>query len=525
MAGRVLATDSTTSKVDLDTSIQAESPSRQSLDMMQILPFEVIEMILSHLSIFDLSKLQAVSKSWYQNISGNPQLWTKIDFRAYNHRFVTKQILKRCIDRSKGSVTELYLHRIAHRYQDSIGDVISESCHKNRLQVLHAELWTNLFIGNSAPLDWTRFEALKTLQLSSRTVGDVIRYMAVENRFPNLQTMYFYGTGDCTPVPEVASAIPLHSADRIQVTAASLINGNLRNFVIDASPKPIHLSSEFYKFLRLWPNLQTLWLIQCYIPLQSAEATSRRFNLNETNKQLRDVNLSYSRLETMPNLPPSCEKLVLRHSRGPGSTPRYLRVDSENRVSYADALVDEEPQAVITDEYMGLRHFDVSFTSLRFGNDVFRSLLQRVDASRLVRLDIQGCPGLTTSSLQDLATYVPELRILCVGHNSWFSDDALASLFRSRKLEYIDISGTNIRIMGLIKFLGGDDIDANGKRISTLNLTMRIEAMYTTDQHIRMQGRTKLVTLVMNGCDQVSLQSSQWMRGLGIQVEHELSLC
>ncbi|KAK7205918.1 hypothetical protein BZA70DRAFT_147891 [Myxozyma melibiosi] len=512
-------------------------PQRPPIDLLQLLPLELVEQVFSHLPFEDILRLQTVCRSWRQYIAYTPQLWSRVDFRSCQRQWISAQTLQLYLSRAHGGTTELHLRRVRSSAVDRVSSIISERCTQNRLRVLTADAMCQPFASPSPGLVWERFDSLRTLRLALAYNNSVMSEVIVNGRFPSLQTLHLYAVEPTDRFLNTRIPIDLFHPVRLATRrGAKLVqNANLQHLVLDARFINVNLPPDFGLLVALWPNLRTLWLLRCFIGTDdSAEmrisidkSCPIRLMLHETNKQLLDLNLSGSILHAMPSLPPSCQKLVLSKAEGPGAIPRWLETESEGgeRVGYSSVQVleDEDPYDVVQDEYKGLRHLDLSYGGERLTSEVFVNVLQRVDGTRLTRLDIQSCSRLETDVVDRIVELAPHLRILLIGLNSWLKDDSLATLHRLRELEYLDISSTYVAFIGIVCLLGGPDRDRDGKRISMAALTSRIEGMYGIEQHRRMDGRRRLRTLVMNGCERVSVDVGRWVRGLGVTVEHDIS--
>ncbi|KAF3092949.1 hypothetical protein TWF569_007481 [Orbilia oligospora] len=91
--------------------------AKKVYDPMQVLPLELLEMVLSYLPFQNIVAMQRVSKAWQRVISSNARFWTTLDF-SRARKPISKTALKTCINKSKYTLTKAILNRI-HNYNDT----------------------------------------------------------------------------------------------------------------------------------------------------------------------------------------------------------------------------------------------------------------------------------------------------------------------------------------------------------------------------------------------------------------------
>ncbi|KAF3162813.1 hypothetical protein TWF225_011591 [Orbilia oligospora] len=91
--------------------------AKKVYDPMQVLPLELLEMVLSYLPFQNIVAMQRVSKTWQRVISSNARFWTTLDF-SRARKSISKTALKKCINKSKYTLTKAILNRI-HNYNDT----------------------------------------------------------------------------------------------------------------------------------------------------------------------------------------------------------------------------------------------------------------------------------------------------------------------------------------------------------------------------------------------------------------------
>ncbi|KAF3276626.1 hypothetical protein TWF970_006211 [Orbilia oligospora] len=91
--------------------------AKKVYDPMQVLPLELLEMVLGYLPFQNIVAMQRVSKTWQRVISSNARFWTTLDF-SRARKPISKTALKTCINKSKYTLTKAILNRI-HNYNDT----------------------------------------------------------------------------------------------------------------------------------------------------------------------------------------------------------------------------------------------------------------------------------------------------------------------------------------------------------------------------------------------------------------------
>ncbi|KAK6345001.1 hypothetical protein TWF718_006943 [Orbilia javanica] len=94
-----------------------KAAAKKVYDPMQVLPLELLEMVLGYLPFQNIVAMQRVSKTWQRVISSNARFWTALDF-SRARKPISKTALKSCINRSKYTLTKAILNRI-HNYTDT----------------------------------------------------------------------------------------------------------------------------------------------------------------------------------------------------------------------------------------------------------------------------------------------------------------------------------------------------------------------------------------------------------------------
>ncbi|KAK9238194.1 hypothetical protein V1525DRAFT_342213 [Lipomyces kononenkoae] len=492
--------------------VQQPRNPRQPRDVMQ-LPVEIIEKILRYIPFTQLVKLQNVSKSWQKFLLNNATVWSVLDYRQCK-KSIRCSTVRKCLQRAKGGVVELYLYNVLPQDDSIIGNEIAPYLLTARLQVLHVDFNVNIFLPSKrghAMLDtqWRAFRNLTILKiagcemLESKELVEVI----CQAGLPSLRVLHFYGS---------AVTIPKRFPQLSEWNTTSFKPTILRSLIIDNSGGPMMTpTDDILMFLRLHPELISLSLSR-FVLLSTPSLST--IDLANITPHLVELSLTNCSASSTPIVPPTCQKFVIANS---SLIPRTTARHSNGVEVYSDGLNNIVPNP---DEYRNLRHLDASSNNMLTDQD-FGRVLSRCDGTVLQRLDLNGCPKITTASVFQISEFCSALRVLLIGQNSWLTDNGLAALHGLCELQYLDISSTDVTFTGVLRLLAGSDIDADGKRIPLTKLVARIQDDVKTFRKSAGDAglRLPLQTLVMNSCTGISLQSSNWIRSLGVRVEHDLS--
>ncbi|KAK9325951.1 hypothetical protein V1517DRAFT_350237 [Lipomyces orientalis] len=498
-----------------ETSSNPSNSDPLKYDMMQ-LPVEIVELILRHISFPQIVRLQQVCRSWQTFILDSPRLWSILDFRQCNKKSIRRSTLAKCLLRARFSVNELYLYNIWPRDANFIGNAITPYLKNSRLQVLHVDFNVNVFLpskyGPLSDTDWAFFSNLTVLKIGGCEVleSEELVGMICQARFPSLRVLHFYGSTTTRPKMFVC----LSELDM------NFKPTNLQSLMIENSgPGMMTHTEDLAAFLQLFPRLISLYLSNFVI--SSREIADRSFDLATMTPQLVEFSLIHCLLYVTPTVPPTCQKFAISDS---AVTPRTTTRQDNGVEVYSD----DGSRVANPDEYRNLRHLDISSNTLIKDQDILGTL-SRCDGRLLQRLDMHACPKITANTVPKIARICPALRVLLIGHNSWLNDSGLAALHTLRELEYLDISFTDVTFEGMLLFLAGltgSDVDTNGKRIVMPHTTLTTRIQERVHKSRCPDGSSltlPLKTLVMNSCTGVSLQSSNWIRRLGVHVDHDLS--
>ncbi|EPS43197.1 hypothetical protein H072_2815 [Dactylellina haptotyla CBS 200.50] len=127
-------------------------------DPMQVLPLELLEMVLEYLPFSNIVAMQRVSKTWQNVISSNARFWATLDF-SHAKKPISRSALKNCINKSKYTLTKATLNRI-HNFNDTtVIDMVSVCKDLEYMKVMDG------FMGSSLTRAMELTKSLKTLIL------------------------------------------------------------------------------------------------------------------------------------------------------------------------------------------------------------------------------------------------------------------------------------------------------------------------------------------------------------------------
>ncbi|KAF2494184.1 hypothetical protein BU16DRAFT_464551 [Lophium mytilinum] len=96
----------------LDKLIRQLSPPK-SVDPFSVLPIELVEMVIGHLTFRNMVTCLRVSKQWKQFLINRPRLWTDLDL-SHARRPVSGSFVRHCVLRSQHKLKTATIHRFNH---------------------------------------------------------------------------------------------------------------------------------------------------------------------------------------------------------------------------------------------------------------------------------------------------------------------------------------------------------------------------------------------------------------------------
>lgn len=97
---------------------------KNKYDPMQVLPLELLEMIMEYVPFHNVVTMQRVSKTWKTVISNNSRFWTLLDFSRVK-RPVQRGTLSAYIRNSKNTVNKAVLNRIQGFQDETLINMVS----------------------------------------------------------------------------------------------------------------------------------------------------------------------------------------------------------------------------------------------------------------------------------------------------------------------------------------------------------------------------------------------------------------
>ncbi|KAF3160350.1 hypothetical protein TWF788_003184 [Orbilia oligospora] len=407
--------------------------AKKVYDPMQVLPLELLEMVLGYLPFQNIVAMQRVSKTWQRVISSNARFWTTLDF-SRARKPISKTALKTCINKSKYTLTKAILNRI-HNYNDTtLIDMVSICKDLEYMKVMDGLLGSTL----TRAMQLTR--SLKTLILHCQipfTTLDGILHPEVP--LEHLECLYLGPTKRAQAL-SFGRKEACTTLKRLLVNFADLESASVRRLV------------EMESLVGFLPNLQEL--------------------------QLNKIKISSGRLDMT-----SLEKLETFVCRNSGITSRDIRYPSSLKVldvactTFAGQNTAENQETLPRLEMLNVTKsnlpkevlldlvppYENQLTHLRIGwannirfEDVLENYLGHKSLEGLEELSVEGDYEYTNRSVQALYD-LPCLRKLNFSSTSVNGSGVyqLISNGKSREsLKEIIMNGIDRVSSDLVKFAG-----------------------------------------------------------------------
>ncbi|KAK6340429.1 hypothetical protein TWF730_002186 [Orbilia blumenaviensis] len=223
-----------------------KAAAKKIYDPMQVLPLELLEMVLGYIPFQNIVAMQRVSKTWQRVISSNSRFWTTLDF-SRARKPISKAALKSCISKSKYTLTKAILNRI-HNYNDTtLIDMVSICKDLEYMKVMDG------FMGSSLTRAMQLTKSLKILILNCQIPFTTLEGM-INHEVP-LEHL------ECLNLGPTKRAQALTFAKR---EACTTLKRLLVNFA-DLESASIRRAVDLESLVELLPNLQEFQLnrIQC----------------------------------------------------------------------------------------------------------------------------------------------------------------------------------------------------------------------------------------------------------------------
>ncbi|KAK9447769.1 uncharacterized protein V1518DRAFT_420372 [Limtongia smithiae] len=317
---------------DLDANSTLQSIALNPTDMMQRVPFEIIELIFSHVSLLDLTKWQHVSRLWRDNIRAQFRLWRLVDNHSPERKVMIVRkmpVQEQKFELSKYPVSELCIYAMV---MGAPGDVEEAYCRSDfdslvttfEINANLCSMWNKL-IGPSYYAWMTEKSALhrkiQYFELCTVTL-DMPLGRLLSGAFPNVISFGVYSYWSKEPKKYLR-----HLKLNFGNSSSYVQHENIRQLIIDAECHSV-LSQDFESMLKLCPNLQSLhWTNGHIAPLAGSDLV--RLNLAHAALNLVHLNLSGTRMSSLPILPEKVQRVQMAKRR---AVPRKLTDYTENKV-------------------------------------------------------------------------------------------------------------------------------------------------------------------------------------------------
>ena len=118
-------------------------------DPFQVLPIEIVDMIISFMSFSQIVCLLRTSRSWRDLLSSIPRLWTELDF-SDSRKNVSMTAVRRYVQNARGTCSALEYHRSGSG-QENIVDYVASRCRALKAIRLSSENLVAPFLKADSP--------------------------------------------------------------------------------------------------------------------------------------------------------------------------------------------------------------------------------------------------------------------------------------------------------------------------------------------------------------------------------------
>ncbi|KAK6338975.1 hypothetical protein TWF696_009771 [Orbilia brochopaga] len=390
--------------------------ARNRFDPMQVLPLELVELILKQLPFRTVVAVQRVSRVWHSVISGNARFWTTLDFTGAR-KAVGKAALKKYISQSKYALTRAVVNRIQGFNDTTLVDMVTMCRELEYLKLMDG------FFGSSLTHAVGLARSLRVLVLRCEipcgTLDDLLGPGIV------LEELEVWQIGTARPrsAMRFANREPCTSLKRL------LINFN------DAGGKIADRWVALDELPAALPNIEELQLnkISCIGPVV--------VDMSSLSKLRAFVCRRSKFSEAYITFPPSLEVLDLANSVTLLSEMQFAAASEED-------MADERPPRP------GLRR--LGLTKTRVPLTLLQQLLPASDTGAVTHLRIGWSRDIGFAQLNDLYFAhgaLQGLEELSVEGDYEFHDSSLPTLYPLTKLRRVDFSWTSVTSNGVWRFL------------------------------------------------------------------------
>ncbi|KAK6496593.1 hypothetical protein TWF481_001590 [Arthrobotrys musiformis] len=371
-----------------------KAAAKKVYDPMEVLPLELLEMVLGHLHFQNIVAMQRVSKTWQRVISSSARFWTTLDF-SRARKPISKTALKSCISKSKYTLTKAVLNRI-HNYNDTtLIDMVSICKDLEYMRIMDG------LVGSSLTRAMQLTRSLKTLVLHCQIPFTTLEGML--NPEAPLEHLECLNLGQTKRSQELSfgKKEPCTSLKRLLVNFADLEAASVKRMV--------HLGS----LLELLPNIQELQLNKVQINLEILDFTPLE-NLETfvcRNSNLAAVDIRY---------PPSLKVLDVAGTKfiGHNTTENQETLPSLKMLNVTRSNLPKEALLELVPPYENqLTHLRIGWANnIRF-EDVLENYLRSKSLDGLEELSVEGDYEYNNRSVRELYS-LPSLKKLNLSSTS-----------------------------------------------------------------------------------------------------------
>ncbi|KAK9383168.1 uncharacterized protein V2V93DRAFT_364439 [Kockiozyma suomiensis] len=499
-------------KVPGEAAIQSDSSAR---DPALYLYRDNFVATLYYLDTFEIAQLEGVSRLWKDYIVNTPELWRTLDLRR-TKKSVPFAFVKAMAKRAGDTLAEVYLHNVPiedakkslslilrtgefRESEDKKNDIV---IFRSRLRKLFVEGHTKILeppYKEFSSMTWSIMYGLREVQL---TLDDLSSFMKLllDGKFQNVTHLTFYSEQHAVPMDQR----PPYTLDflrpvshpnfkmfprvkSLSLGGRSIMSPTQRAWYAEIGARTLQRLVWLFPGLSVFKMSNILLVSNADLNFETLDPPNP-FRLDfRVCSELKEFNIAGSTLSTtlaFPILPTSVEKLIL-HKCSNGAIPRTV-ISEDGIDQYADNA-NTEVMAVIADEYKNLKEVDLGGVGI--SGPQLIDFLARCDPQKLQTLSIDNCYDVkfmtdTKYDEQDMTFYniledsdyihntfddslwqsqllatifvdlVPHLKRLRIGLNYNIDGVTLRELQWLRELEYLDVSGTQVSVEGLVEFIG-----------------------------------------------------------------------
>lgn len=458
----------------------------KSQDPIVVLPAEIMDLVMEHLSFKHKVTCLRVSKNWRDFLSHQPSLWAELDL-SLARRPVPQSFVRSCIYRSKDKKTSQFLLRTAkfNRMKDpEMVMKLVKACRKlEALEFLGSEL-----SGSSIKDPVALCSGLRSLRLGKAAVITLDAVTQILKGRPTLATAEFENIE--------ARRDATWDTDLPNLQTLSFGAGNVQEI-------GVHVLSTHQLVNRI-PNIKSLTMTGWKYHMGLAVDA----NFSEL-EHLESLHLTNTFFAWQPRLPKSIKNLTLTASWGWGSTlsmQRMLEIDLPiiEELNYINEGSERDnSRRFIHTLLQKTDHGTAEDASYQLGNG---EILYHLKNHSLRKFSLERCPLGSSGKLIKILEGIPRLHHVedLTLVQAEFQDEAVfaqAIIDNFHNIKRLSIPSCKITGVG-VKMLIKD-------------LRERASSNAAGDQQ---QVRPGLEYLNLDWCTSISPDAVEWARGQGVEV-------